>query len=154
MGHDIYAAGHGGAKLLVSLAALEQLRRASGGRVEAPSASAHALGHVAHPYGPSREQQERQGADAVEQLPQPQPVSALEIRVGQRALLGREQIEPRLRRALDVKARHRLGRVGNVQARRQVADDRRIRRCIRSAGQRKDKAGGEQEHRSHGNRGD
>jgi gamma-glutamyltranspeptidase/glutathione hydrolase len=43
MGRDIFSAGHGGAKLLVSLGALEQLRADSRSRPEAPYASADAL---------------------------------------------------------------------------------------------------------------
>lgn len=44
MGHEVYAAGYGGAKLIASLVALEDLRR--GKRAEAPAASAEALARL------------------------------------------------------------------------------------------------------------
>ena len=55
-----------------------------------PGLAAHPLREIAHAAAPARPQQDGHDAEAVEQRPELEPITALEIRVGQRTLFRRE----------------------------------------------------------------
>jgi len=82
------------------------------------------LRKIAHVPRKAGEQQDGKDSQAVvQELPQPEPVSAFEVGIGETALLRRDRIEPGGGRAIDVECRTRDCLFGHVQPGRQIAHD-------------------------------
>ena len=84
------------------------------------------LGEVAHPRRPAEVQQDDRDDDAVQEVPQDQPIGALEVRVRPRPRRRRDLREIPLGRRIRIKVRRRLRRRRNGNDRRHLRVRERV----------------------------